>query len=104
MFGVDSSLPSSVRRSSARTGAAMTRDRATVAVLMFDQAPIFEISVPIGVFGADCTVSGAPRCTLLPVAGEPGVLASTGGVQLHAPHGLGALRHAGIVIAPSWRG
>jgi transcriptional regulator GlxA family with amidase domain len=81
----------------------MDRDKATVAVLMFDRAPMFEMSVPISVFGVDRTPSWAPSFTLLPVAAEPGVLTSTGGIQLHAPNGLDALRHAGIVIVPSWR-
>jgi transcriptional regulator GlxA family with amidase domain len=70
---------------------------------MFDQAPMFDTSVPVGVFGADCAASGAPKFRLLPVAGEPGMLTSTGGVQLRAPHALDALRRAGVVIAPSWR-
>jgi NAD(P)-dependent dehydrogenase (short-subunit alcohol dehydrogenase family) len=46
----------------------LTRDKATVAVLMFDRAPMFEMSVPISVFGVDRTPSGAPGFTLLPVA------------------------------------
>jgi transcriptional regulator GlxA family with amidase domain len=81
----------------------MTRNPATIAVLMFDRAPLFETSVPISVFGVDRTVSGAPAFTLLPVAAEPGELASTGGIRLHAPYGLEALRAAGIVVVPSWR-
>ncbi|WP_051341754.1 GlxA family transcriptional regulator [Pseudonocardia spinosispora] len=81
----------------------MTRDKATVVVLMFNRAPLFETSVPISVFGVDRTPSGAPRFTLLPVAAEPGVLVSTGGIQLHAPNDLAALRDAGIVVVPSWR-
>lgn len=81
----------------------MPRDRATVAVLMFDRAPMFETAVPISVFGADRTASGAPAFTLLPVAAEPGPLRSTGGVQLHAPYGLDALERAGTVVVPTWR-
>ncbi|MFC0435207.1 GlxA family transcriptional regulator [Kutzneria buriramensis] len=81
----------------------MSRDKATVAVLMFDRAPMFETSVPISVFGVDRTSTGAPAFTLLPVAGEPGPLTTTGGVQVVPPHGLDALDRAGIVVAPSWR-
>ncbi|HEX4225785.1 MAG TPA: helix-turn-helix domain-containing protein [Pseudonocardiaceae bacterium] len=81
----------------------MARDRSTIAVLMFDRAPLFEQAVPISVFGVDRASSGAPDFTLLPVAGEPGVLTSTAGIQLHAPYGLDALRTAGLVIVPSWR-
>ncbi len=81
----------------------MRRDRATVAVLMFDRAPMFEMSVPISVFGVDRTANGAPAFVLLPVAGEPGPLTSTGGVQLHAPYDLDAVDRAGIVVVPTWR-
>ncbi|WP_433281516.1 GlxA family transcriptional regulator [Pseudonocardia xinjiangensis] len=82
----------------------MARDKSVVAVLMFDQAPLFEMSVPISVFGVDRSVTGAPRFTVLPVAGEPGALTSTGGVMMHAPHGLEDVATAGIVIVPAWRG
>ncbi len=81
----------------------MLRDPATVAVLMFDRTPMFETSVPISVFGVDRTTSGAPAFTLLAVAGEPGPFTTTGGIQVAAPHGLDALRGAGIVVVPGWR-
>jgi transcriptional regulator GlxA family with amidase domain len=81
----------------------MSRDKATVAVLMFDRAPMFETSVPISVFGADRTSSGAPAFTVRPVAAEPGPLTTTGGIQFVPPFGLDALDGAGIVVAPSWR-
>jgi transcriptional regulator GlxA family with amidase domain len=79
------------------------RDRATVAVLMFDGAPMFETSVPISVFGVERTEGGSPAFDLLPVAADDGPLASTGGVRFEAPYGLDALDRAGIVIVPSWR-
>ena len=79
------------------------RDRSTVAVLMFDGAPLFETAVPMSVFGVDRTRSGAPSFRLLSVAAEPGRITSTGGVQMHAPYGLDALDRAGIVVVPSWR-
>jgi transcriptional regulator GlxA family with amidase domain len=81
----------------------MPRDRSTVAVLMFDRAPMFETAVPISVFGADRTANGAPEFTLLAVPGEDGPLRTTGDVQLHAPHGLDALDRAAIVVVPTWR-
>jgi transcriptional regulator GlxA family with amidase domain len=70
---------------------------------MFDRAPMFEMSVPISVFGVDRTTEGAPPFTVLPAAGEPGPLTTSGGIQFHAPFGLDALDRAGIVIAPAWR-
>ena len=81
----------------------MSRDKGTVAVLMFDRAPMFETSVPISVFGVDRTSTGAPAFTVRPVAAEPGPLTTTGGIQLVPPYGLDALDGAGIVVAPSWR-
>jgi transcriptional regulator GlxA family with amidase domain len=81
----------------------MARNKTTVAVMMFDRAPIFEMSVPISVFGVDRSASGAPAFTLLPVAAEGGLLTSTGGLEIAAPYGLDALDRAGIVIIPSWR-
>jgi transcriptional regulator GlxA family with amidase domain len=81
----------------------MARDTSTVAVLLFDRAPLFEQSVPVSIFGVDRTPSGAPPFTMLPVAAEPGPLTTTGGIQLHAPYGLDAIGRAGIVVVPSWR-
>jgi transcriptional regulator GlxA family with amidase domain len=74
-----------------------------VAVLMFDRTPLFETSVPISVFGVDRTTTGAPAFELLAVAGEPGQIVSTGGVQLVAPHDLAAVADADVVVVPSWR-
>ena len=79
------------------------RDPLTVAVVMFDGAPMFETSVPISVFGADRTDTGVPRFTVLPVAGDPGPLTTTAGIRLEATHDLDALRSAGTVVVPSWR-
>jgi transcriptional regulator GlxA family with amidase domain len=65
---------------------------------------MFETSVPMSVFGLDRSSSGAPKFRLLPVAGEPGPLTTTGGLVVHAPFGLDALDEASIVVLPSWRG
>ena len=79
------------------------RDPMTVAVLLFDRAPIFEAAGPISVFGIDRSDTGAPRFELLVVAAEPGPLATTGALRLEAPHTLDALRRAGTVVVPTWR-
>lgn len=81
----------------------MTRDAVTVAVVVFDRAPMFETSVPVGVFGMEHTDEGAPRFRLLVVAGEDGPLTTTGGLVVEAPFGLAALQEASIVVLPSWR-
>jgi transcriptional regulator GlxA family with amidase domain len=84
-------------------GGGMPRDPATIAVLMFDGAPLFETSVPLSVFGVDRSESGAPAFTVLPVGAEGPRLRSTGGVELRPPYGLDDLARAGVVIVPSWR-
>ena len=79
------------------------RNPLTVAVLMFDQAPIFQTSVPLSVFGVDRSEMGVPRFTGLAVAGDRGPLTTTAGIRLIAPHGLDALDGAMTVIVPGWR-
>jgi transcriptional regulator GlxA family with amidase domain len=81
----------------------MSRDPLAIAVVIFDKAPMFETSVPMSVFGMDRSASGAPKFRLLPVAGEPGPLTTTGGLVLDAPYGLDALGDASIIVLPSWR-
>ena len=81
----------------------MPRDRAAIAVLMFDRAPMFETSVPISVFGIDRLMDSGPRFRLLAVSAEGGPLTTTGAVRFDAPYGLEALDEAGIIVAPSWR-
>jgi transcriptional regulator GlxA family with amidase domain len=80
----------------------MNRDPLAIAVVIFDRAPMFETSVPMSVFGMDRSASGAPKFRLLPVAGEPGPLNTTGGLVLAAPYGLDALAQASIIVLPSW--
>ncbi|MGW4126064.1 GlxA family transcriptional regulator [Nocardia sp. NPDC004711] len=80
----------------------MPRRRTTVAVLVFDQAPLFETSVPISVFGVDRSAHGVPRFELLTIAAGTAPIATTGGLRLHAPYGLDALGRAGVVIVPGW--
>ncbi|MCP2341941.1 helix-turn-helix domain-containing protein [Actinomadura rupiterrae] len=74
------------------------RDPRTVAVLLFDSAPMFETSVPLSVFGG-----GGTPFQVRAVAAEPGPLRTSAGLVLHAPHGLDALDGAGMVVVPSWR-
>lgn len=81
----------------------MTRDASVVAVLVFDRAPLFEMSVPLSVFGSDALPGSGPRFELQSVAAEPGPLRTTGGLELKAPYGLEALERAGTVVVPAWR-
>jgi transcriptional regulator GlxA family with amidase domain len=82
----------------------MPRSPATVAVLMFGGASLFEMSVPISVFGMDRSDSGAPKFSLRPIAADGDPVISTGGVKIHAQYGLDDLDDAGIVVVPTWRG
>ncbi|MDF3299451.1 helix-turn-helix domain-containing protein [Streptomyces tropicalis] len=79
------------------------REAQTVAVVMFDGAPMFETSVPVSVFGVDRADMGVPRFTVLPVAGDPGPLTTTAGIRLEATHDLQALDAAATIVVPSWR-
>ncbi|MEW6704662.1 MAG: helix-turn-helix domain-containing protein [Pseudomonadota bacterium] len=74
----------------------------TVAVIAFDGISPFHLSVPCLVFGEDRTEAGTPRFRLRVCAVAPGRLRTNAGFAIDAPHGLQALRHAGIVIVPSW--
>ncbi|MBA2675229.1 helix-turn-helix domain-containing protein [Ramlibacter sp.] len=75
----------------------------TIAVVAFDGISPFHLSVPCIVFGEDRTETGAPRFRLVVCAMEPGPLSTNAGFSIQATHGLSALRHANIVIVPSWR-
>lgn len=79
------------------------RDPLTVAVILFDRSPLFETSVPLSVFGADRSDTGAPTFDVRAVGGDEGPITTTAGVVLHAPHSLDAIEEAGTVIVPSWR-
>jgi transcriptional regulator GlxA family with amidase domain len=80
------------------------RDPLTVAVLVFNRAPMFEASVPVSVFGVDRSDMGVPRFTVLAVAADPGPLTTTAGIQIVAPYGLDALETAATIVVPTWRG
>jgi transcriptional regulator GlxA family with amidase domain len=70
---------------------------------MFDRCPLFEISVPLSVFGVDRRSTGAPAYEVLAIAADEGQLLSTGGVRVASNYGLGDLTGAGVVIVPTWR-
>lgn len=81
----------------------MPRNPINVAVLMFGGASLFEMSVPISVFGMDRSDSGAPRFSLRTIAADGEPVISTGGVKIHTQHGRNGLDDAGIVVIPTWR-
>jgi len=88
-------------RSAGRRSAAQRRE-ATIAVLAFEGMSLFHLSVPCLVFGEDRRESGVPPYRLLVCAEQPGLLATSTGFAVQAPHGLARLREAGTVIVPTW--
>jgi transcriptional regulator GlxA family with amidase domain len=79
-----------------------TRDRQTVAVMLFRNTPMFDNAVPLAVFDTDPRLT-TPLYRVLVCAGEPGPLAMTGAVQVSTSFGLAAADTAGTVVVPAWR-
>jgi transcriptional regulator GlxA family with amidase domain len=75
---------------------------AVIAVVAFDGISPFHLSVPCIVFGEDYGAGGVPRFDVRVCAVEPGMLRTTAGFSIAAPHGLEAIAAADIVIVPSW--
>lgn len=76
------------------------RDR--IAVVAFDGISPFHLSVPCIVFGEDRTAAGESRFDLTVCAVQPGMLQTNAGFAITVAHGLGVLRHADVVVVPSW--
>jgi transcriptional regulator GlxA family with amidase domain len=74
-----------------------------VAVVVADQAPIFETAVPLSVFGVDRSHAGAPAYSVMPVSADGRDAISTGGIALGRLRPLEEAAEAGIVIVPTWR-
>ena len=74
-----------------------------IAVVAFDGIGPFQLGVPSLVFGEDRRDQGAPRFEFVVCAVEPGVLRTSAGFSIDVRHGLSALRHADVVIVPTWR-
>jgi transcriptional regulator GlxA family with amidase domain len=75
----------------------------TIAVLIFDRVPVFEMAVPCEVFGIDRSAMGVPNYRVLVCAGEPGPLRTSAGFRIETEHGLRALSRADTIIVPAWR-
>jgi transcriptional regulator GlxA family with amidase domain len=72
--------------------------RHTVAVVVTDGAPAFELGVACEVFGIDRSELGVPWYRFLVCALEPGPVATSSGFTLVAPHGLDALARADTIV------
>lgn len=75
----------------------------TIAVVAFHGISPFQVAAPCLVFGNDLRELGVPRFDLRVVAAEPAPLRTAAGFAIDTPHGLGTLRHADVVVVPSWR-
>ncbi len=75
----------------------------TVALVVFDQIPPFEMAVPCEVFGVDRSDMGLPNYRLLVCSAEPGPLRAKAGFRIEAPRGLEGLAGADTIVIPAWR-
>jgi transcriptional regulator GlxA family with amidase domain len=75
----------------------------TVALVVFDQVPPFEMAVPCEVFGIDRSDMGVPNYRLLVCGAEEGPLRTKVGFGIEAPYGLSDLHEAQTVMVPAWR-
>jgi transcriptional regulator GlxA family with amidase domain len=80
------------------------RKATTIAVLICQNAPLFETSIPIGIFAVDRSAAGVPRFEVLPfrVGQDRQPLRTSAGLTIETPHGIEALERAGTVIVPTW--
>ena len=76
---------------------------ARIAVVVVDQTPLFHLSIPCEVLGANRSEAGVPRHEVLVVGGEPGPVHSSGGVVLETPCSLDVLDDVDLVVVPWWR-
>jgi transcriptional regulator GlxA family with amidase domain len=74
--------------------------RHTVAVVVTDGVPAFELGVACEVFGIDRPELGVPWYRFLVCGLEPGPVATSSGFTIIAPHGLAALARADTIIVP----
>ena len=75
---------------------------AVIAVVAMDETPLFHLSVPCEVLGADRSDEGLPRHDVRVARVGRGPIRSSAGVVLQAPYGLEALEDADVVIVPWW--
>ncbi|MFN0092026.1 MAG: helix-turn-helix domain-containing protein [Acidimicrobiales bacterium] len=74
-----------------------------VAVLVWQQAPVFELAVAHEVFGLDRTAMGAPPFELRICAVERPPLRGAAGLTLDTPYRPADAAEADLVIVPGWR-
>lgn len=79
--------------------------RRHVVILAYDQLCLFEFGIAVEVFGLPRPeFEGLGWYSHEIVGIEPGPYRSTGGIAVEAPHDLGRLADADLIIVPGWRG
>ncbi len=74
----------------------------TVALVVFDQVPAFEMAVPCEVFGIDRSELGVPWYRHRICAAETPPIRSSQGFTIDTPYGLDEVVRADTVIVPAW--
>jgi transcriptional regulator GlxA family with amidase domain len=72
-----------------------------IAVAVTDGLPVFELAVPLEVFGVDRGDIVSPWYDLRLCAGQPGPLRTAGGLTVTPPYGLDELVRADTVLVPA---
>jgi transcriptional regulator GlxA family with amidase domain len=73
----------------------------TIALLVLDQVPVFEVATVCEIFGPDRSDLVTPWYELTLAAARPGPVPVGGGFALLEPSGLAAVRDADTVIVPA---
>ena len=83
----------------------MMRKRLHVAILAYDQLCMFEFGIAVEVFGLlRPELEGVGWYSWEIVGIEPGPYRAMGGMTVDAPHDLGRLAAADLIVVPGWRG
>jgi AraC family transcriptional activator FtrA len=83
----------------------MTRKPPHVAILAYDQLCMFEFGIAVEVFGLPRPEFAAIGWYSWEIVGiEPGPYRTMGGLSVDAPHDLGRLAAADLIVVPGWRG
>ncbi|MGZ5199335.1 MAG: transcriptional regulator FtrA [Telluria sp.] len=74
-----------------------------VAIIAYDRLCTFEFGCAVELFALERPELGVPWYSHAICAADSGPLRATGGLLVHAPHGLDELAHADTIIVPGWR-
>lgn len=81
----------------------VVRPRHRVVVVAYDRLALFELAIPVEVFGLPRPELGIPWYELAVCSLERGALRATGAIEIRPRGGLGALERADTIIVPGWR-